>query len=265
MLPSLHWTNISHPWVVSSLRWVPHLVVTKASCCFSSLPSVRWSTISSNRKCLCPYSSTCANRIFAMEFTVMDAFWPSWYSTSYILVSSIELWFAVPVGSPFISFKRLVTLANSGWSPFLESVSSILRYVSSYVSGVKVSSTYGISSDLKILSISSLKSKSRIMNYAQSSVFGLLTSKGNSSSLKYYNTPLIWFSMYVIKYAVFISMKYLISSYLYSAFMYWRWRLVGDTVSPGMFTCLCNLIILPCNYSSCSPHLKADMVKSDWT
>jgi hypothetical protein len=37
MLPSFHWTRISHPFIVSFRRFV---LVMKGSCCFTSVPSV---------------------------------------------------------------------------------------------------------------------------------------------------------------------------------------------------------------------------------
>ena len=136
VLPSFHSIRISHPTVVSRLRLVPLRAVRKASCSFTSFPSVRWSIISWNKTCLLPSSSTWANILSAIALAARDALWPSLYSTSYILVSRIGFLCATPIGNPFPSLKRFVTRANSGPSLSLGTASSMLRYVSPKTSGL---------------------------------------------------------------------------------------------------------------------------------
>ena len=81
-------------------------VVTNVSCCSTCVPSVLISTILSNSTERLPSSSTWTKRFSAIRFAANADVWPSWYSTSYTMVSRIGLSGNILIGRPLLSFNR---------------------------------------------------------------------------------------------------------------------------------------------------------------
>ena len=116
----------SHTLVVSLLLLFLLYIWIKTPPLIIFVPSVRKSMMASNNIKCCPSWSTLENKLLAIALAITDVLYPSAYSTSYILVSSIEFSAASPIGLPSFSFNILLTLANSGPLSCLSSASYML-------------------------------------------------------------------------------------------------------------------------------------------
>ena len=125
--PSFHRTSNSQPFVVSLRLLVPILVVINVSCSFTVCSLDRCPMISFMSTWRLPLSSICVNRFSAMLLAANDVRSPCRYSTLFILVSKMEFSLAKPIGRPFASFSRFVTLANLG-SKLWGIANSMFRY-----------------------------------------------------------------------------------------------------------------------------------------
>ena len=126
-LPYFHFMKTSHPLVVYSLLLFPLDIWIKESPSLICVISVRKSMMALNNTKSCPCWSTWENKFLYIALAVISILYPSAYSNSYILVSSIGLSAAITIGLPYLSFHLLLTLENSGPSSCLSNATSYLR------------------------------------------------------------------------------------------------------------------------------------------
>ena len=172
-LPYFHWIQTSYPLVVSLLILFPLDIWIKASPSLICVSLVRESMMASNNTKYCLSWSTWENKLLSILLAVIYVFYPSSYSTLYILVSRVGLPATILIVLPYLSFNFFFTLANSGPSPCLSRASYMFTSLSnSYES--KISSAYGISSFVITLEKSSWNISSSPSKSSHSSMLGLL-------------------------------------------------------------------------------------------
>ena len=104
----------SHTLVVSLLLLFPFDTWIKESPLLIFVPSVRESMMALNNNKSRPSWLTRENKLIAIALSVITVLYPSAYSNSYILVSSIGSSAAIPICLPSFSFNLLLTIANLG-------------------------------------------------------------------------------------------------------------------------------------------------------
>ena len=125
-LPYFHYMLTSHPLVVYLLLLFPLDIWIKKSPSLIGVPLLRKSIMALNNKKCCPSWWTWENKLLTIALAVIAVFYPSSYSTSYIVVSRIGLCAEIPIGLSYFSFNLLLTHTNSGPSSCLSNAISML-------------------------------------------------------------------------------------------------------------------------------------------